>query len=254
MSKAERLMSNHPDSALVILSKLDTTHLAGPEEKARYALLKSMALDKNYIDTTTFDVLQPALDYYPTHGNTDEKRRTYYYQGRIYQNNNEFDKAMLSFMRAEGLQGDFYDTITYAHVFVAQGNLYYRSYQLGDYVENNLKAARLYQSVGNTHYMIPSLIRALDGAITLENKHRADSIFAIVNSFKFKDAYDKYTLSLVEMTYNLQFGSEDYFNEYLESLGSTSVADDSQKINIAIGYLKHNKPQMAYRIFNTVLS
>ena len=36
----------------------------------------SMALDKNYIDTTTFDIIQPAIDYYLSKGNADEKLRT----------------------------------------------------------------------------------------------------------------------------------------------------------------------------------
>ena len=54
MNMADSLMSSRPDSALAILSKIDTTLLSSRELRARYALLKSMALDKNYIDTTSF--------------------------------------------------------------------------------------------------------------------------------------------------------------------------------------------------------
>ena len=61
---AENLMSTKPDSALTLLKNIPVTNIKGEEIAARYALLKSMALDKNYIDTTTFDVLQPAIDYY----------------------------------------------------------------------------------------------------------------------------------------------------------------------------------------------
>ena len=63
MDLAENLMEARPDSALSILSSIDSTRLSGDEAKARYALLMSMALDKNYIDTTNFDILQPAIDY-----------------------------------------------------------------------------------------------------------------------------------------------------------------------------------------------
>lgn len=76
MDAAESLMESHPDSALAILDSIPASEVNGQEEKARYALLMSMALDKNYIDTTDFNVLQPAIDYYLEHGTPDERLRT----------------------------------------------------------------------------------------------------------------------------------------------------------------------------------
>lgn len=64
MDAADGLMNTRPDSALALLEVIPDSILQGKEEVARYALMKSMALDKNYVDTTTFDVLQPAIDYY----------------------------------------------------------------------------------------------------------------------------------------------------------------------------------------------
>lgn len=61
MDHAESLMETHPDSALALLSAIDRHSLSNERPHARYSLLMSMALDKNYIDTTTFDVLQPAI-------------------------------------------------------------------------------------------------------------------------------------------------------------------------------------------------
>lgn len=54
LNRAEALMESHPDSALIILSTIDKGQLSDKNQKAKYALLMSMALDKNYIDTTTF--------------------------------------------------------------------------------------------------------------------------------------------------------------------------------------------------------
>ena len=59
MNIAENLLDTAPDSALIILDAIKEDELYNREMKARYSLLKSIALDKNYIDTTTFDVLQP---------------------------------------------------------------------------------------------------------------------------------------------------------------------------------------------------
>lgn len=72
MDKAENLMDAKPDSALVVLENIPSSSVKGKEAAARYALLKSIALDKNCIDTTNFDVLQPAIDYYVKNGTPDE--------------------------------------------------------------------------------------------------------------------------------------------------------------------------------------
>ena len=68
--------------------------------KAKHAVLLSMALDKNYIDKTDFEVLQPAIDYYEDNGSATDKLRTYFYQGRIYQNAGDNDSAMERFIIA----------------------------------------------------------------------------------------------------------------------------------------------------------
>ena len=103
LDMAENLMDSKPDSALTVLEGIPASKVKGKEVSARYALLKSMALDKNCIDTTTFDILQPAIDYYIKHGTPDEQLRTYYYQGRIYQNQGDDDSAMQSFMNGSDL-------------------------------------------------------------------------------------------------------------------------------------------------------
>ena len=82
-----------PDSALAVLEGIDKSELTSKELEAKYALLLSQALDKNYIDRTDFDVLQPAIDYYEDHGSATDKLRTFYYQGRIYYNRGEAEEV-----------------------------------------------------------------------------------------------------------------------------------------------------------------
>lgn len=179
MDAAERLMDSMPDSALSILSRLDDRKFGGNEEKARHALLKSIALDKNYIDTTTFDVLQPAIDYYLAKGTPDEKLRTYYYQGRIYQNKGDLDSAMSTFINGRDLQPEVKDTLILAHTMVAQGSLYYRQYKIKEYTLNNIEAAKLYGAINHYFYEISSLNKALGGYVMLSDKVAADSIVTL---------------------------------------------------------------------------
>ena len=79
-SEAERLMNGietyiqtRPDSALAVLSQIDTLSLRYPKERAQFALLYSIALDKNYIDTTDIRVIRPAVEYYSKHGTAWQK-------------------------------------------------------------------------------------------------------------------------------------------------------------------------------------
>ena len=51
LDRADSLMEEHPDSALAIVSGIDARQIILEREKARYALVTSIALDKNYIDT-----------------------------------------------------------------------------------------------------------------------------------------------------------------------------------------------------------
>ena len=163
MDIAENLMNNKPDSALIILEKIPFSTVKGEEMSARYALLRSIALDKNYIDTTTFDVLQPAIDYYMKNGNADEKLRTYYYQGRIYQNMGDDDSAMQSFMKGRDLRQSATDSLLLAHTLVSLGILYLKQYKTKEFVNNNMAAAKLYGALGKKVFEIESYTNAIDG-------------------------------------------------------------------------------------------
>ena len=179
MGMAENLMDSKPDSALTILENIPVTNIKGKEIAARYALLKSIALDKNYIDTTTFDVLQPAIDYYLKKGSPDEKLRTYYYQGRIYQNQGDDDCAMQSFLNGCDLKQVVTDSLLLAHTLVAQGTLYLKQYKINEFVQNNIEAAKLYGAIGKDIFEIKSYTNALDGYVMLNNQSPADSILSI---------------------------------------------------------------------------
>ena len=63
MNDIETYIQTRPDSALTVLSQMDTSSLRHPRERAQFALLYAIALDKNYIDTTDIGVIRPAVEY-----------------------------------------------------------------------------------------------------------------------------------------------------------------------------------------------
>lgn len=252
MNEAEFLMQTKPDSSLTILSSIDFNILKNDADKARYALLMSIALDKNFIDTTNFNVLQPAIDYYFENGTYDEKLKTYYYQGRIYQNRNDFNKAMVCFLKAKDLKDHYTDTLTYANMLVAQGQLYFRSYQIDNYIKNNLEASDLYYKIKNENYRQSSLIKALDGCIASHDKHRSDSIMAISDSLVKHIPESQGLLTLVKLTYKIVFDSRQTISEITNEISNIPEYNDEIKLNLALGYLNRNEAKKARCLFETI--
>jgi len=236
LTSAEALMNQHPDSALAILQGIDRSSLSSGKGKARYALLMSQALDKNYIDTTTFDILQPAIDYYTDKGTPDEKLRTFYYQGRIYQNNGDEDNAMLSFINAREITG-VTDTLALAHLLVAQGTLYLRQYKTSDFVANNLEAAKLYGKIGRHILEIDSYAKALNGYVIMDDKAAADSVLSVCVPLIREFPDGEAALFPAMLGYTIDFCSPDEIKTFLDNYKDFELGHD-ETMDFARGYSK----------------
>ena len=94
LSDVRSYINERPDSALTVLQSMSDWSLNTRELKARYSLLYTMALDKNYIDTTDIGVIAPAFDYYSKHGDPTDKMAARFYYGVIHQNRKEDDRAL----------------------------------------------------------------------------------------------------------------------------------------------------------------
>lgn len=251
-ASAESLMNNHPDSALAVLRKINRSSLSSDKMKAKYALLMSQALDKNYIDTTSFDILQPAIDYYLRKGTADEKLRTYYYQGRIYQNRENNDSAMQSFMRGREYCGQASDTLTMANLLVAQGTILYTTYKFDDFIKVNLEAAELYRESRRPDYEILSLANVLDGSIQNGDKNLADSIMSIAHSKVSINPEYASAISPYVLLYAITFGKRDEIVDVLNYYNSGDTIEDMTKIDIAQAYSKIGDAYNAKRFIDLI--
>lgn len=252
MNMAELIMNFQPDSALSLLNNIESENLKSNKERAYFSLLKSMALDKNLVDTTVFDILQPAIDYYLKKGTADEKLRTYYYQGRIYQNRGENDSAMYSFLRGREFFAQAKDTMTIANLMVAQSTILYWMYKFEDYIKNNLEAAKLYDSLGRTDYVVSCLSNAMDVCVINADRQRADSLMSIItritsNSPELKEGFIPYKLD-----YLLQYGDRKDIMSILNYYATFNSIDDYDKINIATAYYNLGEFNKAKQLIDSV--
>ena len=252
LNRAESLMEDHPDSALTILKGIEKSSLSSKEEQARYSLLMSMALDKNYIDTTSFDVLQPAIDYYLEKGNPTEKLRTYYYQGRIFQNRGDRDKALNSFIKGIDVSTESNDSLCIARNLVAQGGLYDEFYDLDSYINCYLKAAKIYKHLSYKWHEFDCLLNALNGYIALDNRTKGDSILALCVEFKDLDSLQNHTLYEYKLSHANRLGNIHDIENLIKNQAENSNLDTDGQLNLALAYNKVGKNKEAIHLLSSI--
>ena len=215
LTQVESYIEERPDSALVVLQGIETDELVGDEEQAKHALLLSMALDKNFVDKTDFEVLQPAIDYYEDNGSATDKLRTYFYQGRIYQNAGNDAAALECFVKAisEGDESD--DILTKARIYFNRGSIYYSLYEWDSFIETHKTAASYFKQAGRHHSYVHCLILIVNG-YTLNNKHE--------NALPYIDECKQ----LREiMSFPLLLGFYSSYITYLEDCGTDAELKDA---------------------------
>lgn len=188
LDSAESIMLSTPDSALSIIESIDIDSIQSIELRARHALLHSQALDKNYIDLTTDSIINPAVEFYSQHGNDRERGMTYYYLSRIYDNNNEIEKAIETAVKAkyalEKTDDDNMKGLLYAHL----GDLYIDQYNFTTCLKMYQQAIRHYQKANNQKNIAYTLLSKSniydylkDADSALNEIKKADSIATIIN-------------------------------------------------------------------------
>lgn len=239
LSQVESYIEEKPDSALAVLEQINVSELPGKEEKAKYALLYSMALDKNFIDKTDFEVLQPAIDYYDDNGSATDKLRTYYYQGRIYQNMGNDALAMENFVNAveEGVNSD--DILTTARTYFAQSKIYYSLYEWDSFIESNKHAANLFQEAGVLNSYANCLIRIINGYTLKEDPENAllyieecKRMLGTISSGRLGDFYSSY------LTYLIKYGEEQEIIKVIQDYMNAVPASKMDWLTIANSYIK----------------
>ena len=228
LAQVESYIEERPDSALVVLQGIDNEELANDEERAKHALLLSMALDKNYIDKTDFEVLQPAIDYYEDNGTATDKLRTYFYQGRIYQNAGNDALAMESFVKAisEGDESD--DILTKARIYFNRGSIYYSLYEWDSFIETNKTAASYFKQAERHHSYVHCLILIVNG-YTLKNEpenalpyiDECKQLREIMSFPLLCGFYSSYITYLEDCGTDAEI--KDVINEYLNTIPAESV-------------------------------
>ncbi len=98
--QVESVVSDHPDSAMVLLKRVEEPERLDSADWARWALLTTQARDKAFIRHTTDSVINRVADYYQRFGDNHQKALAYYYVGRVNRDLGRLEQATNAFLRA----------------------------------------------------------------------------------------------------------------------------------------------------------
>ena len=158
LTQIETFVEENPDSALSVLQGIEVDDLSGSEEKAKHALLLLMALDKNDVAETDFEILHPAIDYYKNNGTTTEQMLTLFYQGQIHRINSQYAQALACFGEAIKIDENSKDIQTKARIYDAQGDVYRVLTKWDETIKSKLCAAEYFSKLNNTDSYVSSLL------------------------------------------------------------------------------------------------
>ena len=102
LEQANATMNAQPDLALKLLEQQDASSIKRPEQKAKYQVLLTRALDKTDHIFTNDSTIAPAASYYLHHGSEADRAEAFFYMSRVnrYINSNP-DEVMQWLIKAE---------------------------------------------------------------------------------------------------------------------------------------------------------
>lgn len=171
LSAAAKLMRSEPDSSLRIIENIDLDRILRRSTRAKYALLYSAALDKNYVDADDDSLIRIAYRYYNGNKCSDSvKFLINYHYGRICQNGDDYQNAICYYLTAEkyalAAHKNYYLGLVYSRIgevyseqmnFNGAQEYYQNAYEAWKKLRNpafmnnaTLNIANTYSSLGDT--------------------------------------------------------------------------------------------------------
>ena len=241
LDKAEECLEQYPDSSMAILNTLKIGQIQNKANRARYALLKSIALDKNYIDVTDDSLTSIAVSYYKKHGTADERLKAYLYSGRVHKNAKDYEQAMNDYLHAEEFVKNCDDNIIIGRLYTAKSLLYNIIFDGQSAIEQLGLASQYFLKGGDTVRFLNSLNNTV---IIMRTNSLLDSVALADYNNQMERYWERLTPSQKNTYYFIQLemipktdtvAINLMINKYLNSnLGEDNIS----WLSIADAYLK----------------
>lgn len=180
LQRAEAVMDENPDSALLILNNLGQHKKEfGKHFRMQYLLHRTNAQNKTNMKFTSDSVAKELVDHFDNHGTTNERMLAHYLLGRAYSDMGEAPKAINSFQNAinvaDTTANDF-DFYTLGCVYSQMATVYHRQLLLTNEIDARKKASHYAFRAKKTQWAIYSQVMSAGAYILLNKKDSAELI------------------------------------------------------------------------------
>ncbi len=145
--------------------------LSSSADRGLYSLLYSMALDKNYIDLKNDSIIRPAVSYFSRHKDNTRTFLSYYYLGRVYENAENYDHALLSYLNAEAIINACISREYITRLYFAKERVFCKQLAVDKALVEAYKAKEVSPNLENAFFYIRS---CLDVIVLLNNLDRIE--------------------------------------------------------------------------------
>lgn len=185
---AESQLQTKPDSCLAVISSIDQGNLRTKKEKARYALLMSAALDKNYIDVYSDSLITIATDYYSLRNDPRRRMMANYYLGLIQNRLGEYTAAIVTLEKAEKDAIDLEDYLYAGLIFRTMGDIFSKTNNNTMAIDCHKNAVYHFRHLENLDYAAFAELGLAYGYINHQDYDNAEIIFDSITE-KYNNDY-----------------------------------------------------------------
>ena len=212
LEQAEKVMSEHPDSALFLLEHIIAPGKMPERDYATWCLLITEARDKSYIEHTSDSLINVAIQYFEKKKDIDRLAEAYYCQGRVLSELSASEEALTAYLKAKELVQQTPNRDLEARINNHLGTLYWKnrnfkkslacyqkSYRNYKICKDTIGIINTMQNIGENmrgagqldsayHYLDSALRLARQGGIT---SYTAYLLSSLGNIYAEKKQYEK---------------------------------------------------------------
>ena len=242
LALADDIIQGNPEEALSLLNNIDVRQLDSDKMKARYALVYSKALFKNYVDAPNDSLISSAVDYYEEHGTTSEKFYAYLYQGLVRYQLNDYEKSAQSLFHAMSNSTQVSDYYAKGQMY-AHLSLINQVYHCSDALDYAKKAYASFSSGGHQEYAANALVLAASAHLQYQRydscRYMIDK--AISEATRLSDAFVLNEANSVKVHYAICVDSIDLAEKLLLSLSKQESYELCHRDISSLAYLSAKK-------------
>jgi len=252
----EAFAAEYPDSARRVLEAMDRDLLDTPKLQARHALMLSTALSRCKIPAPDDSLINLAVNYFRIHGPKREKFLSYYYQGRIYDDLENYEAAMRSYIQAENIHSKDISLRYLTSLQLRKGHLYYAHYSIENALDAYYKAADLATQCNWTRNYITALCGCISVYSLTKEYEKIDSLHNLIS--QSLDSQDEalrriYYIEKAQQLYNTN-APQDSLLRYADALyPSITKLSNGDLAILALAYNAAGAPEKANRVLSQYL-